>query len=189
MRRPGRPIIKKVPFNPKKYEAVLKARNTSTIKLCEKINISRKTIERAKKSKTINPITLNEIGVELDVDPYWIEEIEEKSDQCINAKDFFDDVKWHPYSHSHNVYFDERFYTILDIYNLPKDKVNTLSDEEINGLRMELDTAITMALLRVFFHKDAVKGSPFWNNRKLYQLAVEVQNSVPYDTFFKLTQS
>lgn len=188
MHRQGRPIMNKVSFDPKIYKAVLDACNTNTVRLCAKIGISRKTIERAQKSKTINPIILNEIGAELNVDPSWMEGGEFESKWSLNTDDLICEVKLHPYHQFRNIGFNENLYTILKTYGIKKEKINQLSEAELDRLSEELDTAILMVLVRSLFHKKCAKGDPFWNNRKLYHLAVEARHSEAYDHFFELTQ-
>lgn len=187
----GRPLINNVPINRQLFDAARECKGISIAELSKlpEIGVDEKTIRRIRKSQKTNSKMLNLIAKHLNVDPYWL------TGQTLTILPSLEhDTKYmNPVNHPYDVIKEQRkfidiaelLHDILILHGVSEDQYNLLSEEQQNGLQMELDL-VTQIVIFSYFSPVAKDDDPFLSNKELYQLSIAVLNTNAYKKLFEL---
>ena len=188
----GRPKLKKANIDIGIFDEARIACNSISIdQLARDCDISRKTIERARKQKKINPEFLDRIGKRLNVDPHWLTG-DDLNIPVIKRNRLYCKLSNHPYRETTSLQkstdFTQHFNELLILYGITRKQFDALSDGKRFGFELELDLVIQMLMFKYFSDSADPATNPFLANRKIAEMAQQVLSGKTYDKLFELLE-
>lgn len=188
----GRPKLEKVNLDIEILDNARSACNNISIdQLAHDCDISRKTIERARKQKKINPEFLERIGKRLNVDPHWLTG-DDLQLPFIKRNRSYCELSNHPYRETiqlqKSIDYTRHFNELLVLHGITRKQFDTLSDDKRFGFELELDLVIQLLIFKYLSDSADLSTSPFWGNRELAEMAQQVLSGKTYDKLFELLE-
>ena len=186
----GRPKLKKANLDIRILDDARTARNNISIdQLARDCDISRKTIERARKQKKINPEFLDRIGKRLNVDPHWLTG-DDLNIPFIKRNRSYCELSNHPYRETtdKSIDFTQHFNELLVLNGITRKQFDALSGGSRFGFELELDFVIQLLIFKYFSDSADPATNPFLANRKIAEMAKQVLSGKTYDKLFELLE-
>ena len=192
MRGRGRPKAKNVNLDVEILDEARSACNHISIdQLAHDCDISRKTIERARKQKRINPEFLDRIGKRLNVDPHWLTGDDLKI-PFIKRNRLYCKLSNHPYHEmmrlQKNIDFTRHFNELLILHVVTREQFDELSDGLRFGFELELDLVIQLLMFKYFSDSADPATNPFLSNREIAKMAQQVLSGDTYNKLLELLE-
>jgi hypothetical protein len=193
----GRKKIEKVPIDCNILDEALKKNKLSiniltNDKKAYYIDVTRRTISRARHDGYINPKILDKIGEQLNVDPYWL------TGQALNVfpsmkkNSEYCKIENHPYNKNaqqlKKINLSRYFQELLILHGVSFEQFNSLSEATQHGFKMEIDLVIRMVIFK-YFSSHTKPDDVFLTNEDLHKMSCDVLSGETYEKLFELIES